>query len=207
MNGQKQYDEWFDKAEKLRERLEGTDPDERIRQIAREEADKRISGVVLPIIFVAALWWISEEYGRGASYALIAAGIGYFIWTVVRLDWDPRHESHLISLQAEDMNRLQLLAEACEAGEQTWFVKEKEYERDKRSVQVVDNERWNGSWRRIHGYMLELQPMSPRRRRKRLLDAAKRARAPLEQGEALAKREGAELTSWARSYLHKIKRP
>ena len=198
-------DEWFDRVEKLRERLVGNDPDERIRQIARQEADKRIAAVVMPILGVVGAWWVGKEYGQPASYLLITCLVGYFIWTVVRMDRDPQHERHLIALNAEDLNRLTLVAEAHEAGEQVWFVQEKKYERDIRRVHVFDNDRWNGFWKSVHGYMLAMQGESPKRRRKRLMDAARRARVALEQGESLAKGEDAELVFWARDYLHKLK--
>lgn len=194
-------DEWFDRVQKLREQHDGDGPDDRIRQIAREEADKRISAVA----FMLGLWWVSKEYGREASYIVIALGVAYFIWTIVRLDWDPKHERHLIGLRADDLNRLAIIADAYAAGELVWKLFENEYPSDKRSIAAVESDRWDGSWKRIYDYILELQAMSPRQRRKRLMIAARRANPALEQGEAMSKQEDAELTFWARDYLHKLK--
>jgi hypothetical protein len=199
-------DEWFDKVEKLRERLEGDDPDEHIRGIARQEADKRLNAYLGPILFIAALWWANREQGSEGFWIVVALGVAWLIWTTFRRDWDPAHERHLIVNQAEDMNRLAMVAEAHEAGEQVWFVKEREFERDKRKISVFDNNRWDGSWQRIHGWTLEFERLSPRKRRKRLMQAAKRAKAALEQGEAIAKRENAELVFWARDFVYKLKR-
>jgi hypothetical protein len=197
-------DDWFDRVEKLLAVLDGDDADDPIRQIARHEADKRINAILGPILFIGALWWAHREYGQQGSYLVLGLGVAWFFWTIVRQDWDPAHERHLIGMQAEDLNRLQLLAEAHEAGEQTWRVKEKEYERDKREIQVFGGDRWDGSWRRIHSFIMELQKLSPRKRRKRMMGAARRARPALEQGQQLADRKGAELIHWARGYLQKL---
>jgi hypothetical protein len=198
-------DDWFDRVEKLLAILDGDDEDGRIREIARQEADKRILAYLGPILFVAALWWANRRFGEQGAYLGLGFGAVWFVWTTIRLDWDPKHERHLIGSQAEDLNRLQLLAEAHEAGEQTWLVKEKGYQRDKREIQVFDSDRWGGSWRRIHTFIVELQTLSPRKRRKRIMTAARRARPALEQGQQLADREGAELTYWARGYLERLK--
>ena len=62
LRGQEE-DEYLDKVTKLSERLSGDDPDERIRQIAREEADKRLHAFLGPVLLIAALWWAQRQYG------------------------------------------------------------------------------------------------------------------------------------------------
>ncbi len=199
-------DEYFDKVQALSERLTGDDPDERIRQIAREETDKRILALTRPLLWAGAIWWANHEFGSQGLWVAIGAGIAWLILDGLRQDFDPKHDRHLVVSQAEDLNRLMMIDEAFAAGEQVWFVKDKEYERDTRKVHVFDNDRWDSSWRRIHNTALELERLSPRARRKRVRQAAQKVRVPLEQGEALAKREQAELTFWARNFLVDMRR-
>jgi hypothetical protein len=65
-----------------------------------------------------------------------AAGLGlaYVLWKVSANQSGPTTDRHLIVMGAEDLNRLQIIAETHAAGEQVWFIKEKGYERDKRKV-------------------------------------------------------------------------
>lgn len=199
-------EEYLDRVNKLSERLSGDDPDERIRRIARLEADKRINAYVGPILFMGALWWAHREYGTQGIWMVLVLGAAWFMWIVLRMDHDPSREQHLVVSYAEDLNRLTIIADAHGAGEPVWSIGEKQYPSDKPSIVATDGPRWDGSWRRVYNWALELERISPRARRKRLLTAAKQARPALEQGEAMAKHEDAELTFWARDYLHKLKR-
>lgn len=198
-------DEYLERVNKLSGRLSGDDPDERIRRIARQEADKRINAYLGPILFIVAIWWAQREYGTQGLVIVIALGIAWFMWSVFRMDYDPKHEQHLVVLGAEDLNRLSIIADAYEAGETIWAVGEIQYPSKKPSIVAANGPRWDGSWKRVYNWALELERISPKKRRKRLLEAAKRAKPALERGEAMAKREDAELTLWARDYLQKLK--
>lgn len=198
-------DEYLDRVNRLSERLSGDDPDERIRRIARQEADKSINAYLGPILFIAALWWAHREYGTQGIWVVLVLGTAWLMWIMFRIDYDPRHERHLIVLHAEDLNRLTIIADAYEAGEPVWSVGEKQYQSNKPSIDATDGPRWNGSWKRVYNWALELERISPKKRRKRLLEAAKRAKPALDQGAAIAEREDAELALWARNYLHKLK--
>lgn len=68
LRGQEE-DEYLDKVTELSERLSGDDPDECIRQIAREEAHKRLFAFLGPVLFIAAPWRAQRQMGRNPSLA------------------------------------------------------------------------------------------------------------------------------------------
>jgi len=86
--------------------------------------------------------------GSDGIWAVVALGVAWFLWTVGRQNFDPSHERHLIVMQAEDLNRLHVIAEAHRAGEDVWSIHEKEYDNDKRKIVPSDSDRWEGSWQR-----------------------------------------------------------
>lgn len=198
-------EQYFDQVSKLSERLNGDSPDERIRLMARQEAEKLIAAYLKPVIFIGAIVWAQRERGTQGVWTVLALGVASFIWTVVRTDFDPKHDQHLIVMHAEDLNRLTIIAEAHEAGEPVWSMGEKQYPSNRPGVVANRGARWDGSWKRIYNWALELERVSPNKRRKRLLEAAKQAKLALEQGAALAEKEKGELTFWARNYLHKLR--
>ena len=206
MNGSRddEDDEYFAKAIALGERLSGADPDESVRRIAREEAEARVQAYLRPILFLAAMWWANSQWGRQGASVVVAAGVVWFVWSLGRTDHDPKHDRHLVLLSAEDLIRLEVVAEAHEAGETVWVVSDKEYSSDTRKIAAKDGPRWDGWWKRVYYAALDLERLSPKGRRKRLMSAALRAKAALLQGKEMAGRENAELSFWARNYVQKL---
>ena len=195
-------DDWYDKVDKLQERLTGDDADGNIRRIARQEADNLLTAYIGVFAFFGMVWWANNTYGSTAGVCVaVGVTVAWIAWTVIRADCDPGTDRHKIDMIAHDLNRLKVITDAYAAGEPVWCVKEKEYADDKPQIVVIDSDRWDGSWRRVHSWMLELERIGPRQRRKKVLNAVHAAHAPLQQGAEMAKRDQAELILWARIYL------
>jgi hypothetical protein len=133
--------------------------------------------------------------------------VAWFVWTVVRSDWDPATDRHKIDMIAEDLNRLAVISQAYATGEPVWSIKEKTCERERPKIVAFDGERWDRSWHRIYEWTLQLERMTPRQRRKKLLDAVAAAQAALQQGAEMAKHEDAELIYWARDCANSLAQP
>lgn len=197
-------DEYIELVNKLSEKHTGEDPDEHIRRIVRQEIGKRTDALVGFVMFCGALWWAATYAKPYGGWLVIGLGIAWLVFLTTRWDRDPSTDRHLIVMNAEDRNRLHVIAETYEAGEQVWAVEEQPYGKRERTVVAVDNRHWEGSWERVYHWALELEKVGPAKRRKVLLEAATRAGAALEQGAALAKREDARLTLWAANYVHRL---
>jgi hypothetical protein len=197
-------DEYFDRVQELSKRHDSDGPDERFRQMAREEANKRIEAYLGPLVLLGLLVGAIHLYGATGGWLVGGIAVAWFLWSVVKMDWDPAYERHLIVMKAEDLNRLRVITDAHAAGEPVWRIHEKEYERDTKKIETVDGPRWDGSWKRIYHDALELQALSPRKRRAKVEKAAQAARSALLDGKAMAKRENAELTFWASGHIQKL---
>jgi hypothetical protein len=205
MHAHEEEDHYRGLVNKLTERLGREDPDEHFRRVVRREVDRRIRLYLGPILFVAALWWAYPAYGLTGVVIMFVLGVAAVAWEVLRADYDPSIDRHLSVLNAEDLHRLTVIADCHEAGERVWTLGDRQYPSNKPSVVASGGRRWDGSWKRIHDWALEFEALSPRSRRGRLIDAARRAQPALEQGEAMAEARDAELTLWARDYLHKLR--
>ena len=176
--------------------------EDRIRVIARNEAEKRIRGWlgIATFIFAAAIW----------DWQGVLVVVALFIGLVAFDAWEkPRRrgaEKHLIPSKAEDYVRMQITAEAHSAGERCWTVEPKAYERDVKKVVAADSSRWNNADERIYRTALEFTGLSPLERAMRLRAATKDAEAALKESEALARSKDAELTFWAERALHDLTR-
>jgi len=190
---------------KLGERLEREDPDAHFRRVVRQEVDRRIRLYVGPALLLAAILWGYPRFGWSAVAVVLVVGAMGVAWELLRVDHDPGIDRHLSLIHAEDLHRLTVIAEIHEAGERVWTLGDRQYPSTKSSVVATGGRRWDGSWKRIHDWALEFERLSPAKRRKRLVAAARRAQPALEQGEAMAASRDAELTLWARDYLHKLR--
>lgn len=186
----------------LSEKLSQPDEFEHIRTIAREEADKRIVGWLLWGGFIAA----TAIWGWKGALAGIGLVLLYFWLEARQSDRRPGGEPHRIVSHAEDYVRLQIISEAFAAGGPTWQVKDKEYDRDEKKIVVADSDRWDDASERMYNAALHFQKLSPLQRKKCLRRAAKEARPALEQGDAMAKAEGAKLVYWASDALSGLRR-
>lgn len=186
----------------LSEHLSAPDPDERIRQIVRQEADKRI----MIFVGIGAFLWAAGKYGWIGAISVLGLGIAAAIFSAWRDDFDPRHERHLVTLNAENLVRLEIVTEAAAAGKSAWALEEKEYEGGTRRIVAAENDHWDRFWERTYKVALELEKLSPRERGKRLLKAANAAREPLAQAKDMAKRDKAELIFWATNALDLVER-
>lgn len=195
-------DDFCEMVSELSERLSSPDPDEHIRQIARYEADKRI----VVFLGIAAFFWAAGKYGWIGAVSVLGLGIAAAIFSAWRDDFDPRHERHLVTLNAENLVRLEIVTEAAAAGKNAWVLEEKEYEGDTRQIVAAENDHWDRFWERTYKVALELEKLSPRERGKRLLKAANAAREPLAQAKDMAKRDKAELIFWATNALDLVER-
>lgn len=178
----------------LTEQLSGEGPDERIRQIAGDEASKRI----ISLVGIVGFLWAAKEYDSIAIAAAVGLGI---VWMVWRLNFDPKHDRQLVVSKAEDLVRLQITAEALAAGATVWELKEEEYPGDERQIHATDNDHWKDFWERTYIMALKLKNLSPRERRKRISKATKAAREALIQGRDMAESENAQLVFWARNAI------
>ena len=190
---------------KLSERLEREDPDAHFRRVVRQEVDRRMRLYLAPLLLIAALWWIYPMFGWAGAAMVAMLGASAAAWELLRTDYDPSVDRHLCVVRAEDLHRLTVIADGHAAGERVWILGDRQYPSDRPSVVASAGRRWEGSWRRIHECAVELETLNPKMRRQRLVDAAKRARPALEQGEALAEARNAELALWARDSLHKLR--
>jgi hypothetical protein len=189
--------------EELAERLSEPDDSERIRRIARDETDRRVLGWLSVAAFFAAVaywgWW-----------GLVVAVVLLLIWGYLdhwKAKRQPGGERHLIADQAEDLVRLQIVAEAHQAGERVWSVEPEEYKSAGKKIVAVESARWEVAWRRMYAAALDFRDLSPLQRKRKLKRASEKAREALNQGEAMAKAEDAKLTSWAASALYDLERP
>lgn len=198
-------DDYIELVNKLSEKHTGDDPEEHIRRIVGQEIGKRVDTLVWLVLFGGALWWADTYAKPYGGWLVIGLGVAWLLFRTMRSDHSPATDRHLIVMNAEDRNRLHVIAETYEAGEQVWTIEEERYGKRDRTVVTVDNPHWEGSWERVYNWALELEKVGPSKRRKALLDAAVRAEAALKQGSALAEREDAKLTLWAASHLHRLK--
>ena len=189
----------------LSERLSREDPDEHFRRAVRREVDKRMRLYLGPLALIAALWWVYPALGLPGVGVVLAIGAGAVAWELIQADHDPAIDRHLSVVHAEDLLRLTIVADGHAAGERVWVLGDKHYPSNKPSLVASGGKRWDGSWKQIHDWALEFEKLSPKARRIRLIEASRRAQPALEQGEAMAASKDAELTLWARDYLHKLR--
>jgi len=193
-------DDYCDLVGELSERLSTPDPDEHIRQIARQEADNR----VMVFIGIGAFFWASREFGWIGGVSVLGLGICVAMFSAWSDARNPRHERHLVTLNAENLVRLEIIAEVAAAGKKAWKLKEKEYERDKRQIVAAENDHWDRFWERTYRTALEFEKLSPKERAKRILNAANAAKESLAHANDMAKRDKAELIFWAANALHLV---
>lgn len=200
-------DHYRELVHQLRERLAREDPDAQYRRIVRREIDQRIRRHLAPLVLIAALGWAYPTWGLPGVVVALALAALALTWEVLHVDSDPGVNRHLSVVHAEDLLRLTVIADCHAAGERVWTLGDRHVPAVKPSVVATGGPRWDGSWKRIHDWALELEAQSPRARRKRLIAAAERAKAALEQGEALAEAKGGELDVWARECLQQLRAP
>ena len=186
----------------LFQRMNQTDPDEHLKKIVRQEVDKRILGLG---VFALGLWAMATFGWFGVASAVGLGLLWFFILDRID-DLDPKCQAFRIPDEAEDLVRLQIVTETAQANEDVWAIEEKQYERDKRKVVPVLNERWDRFWERSYNVALELEKLSPRARRKRISLTAKMGKDALLQAKQLSNREEANLASWTATALHKLER-
>jgi hypothetical protein len=196
-------EEYSDLVAGLNERFSGLTERDQIRDLVRAEVSRQVGQMVVAVTMLSASYYVGRQYGAAGWVLLGVAVVGGLLWTMRRDDLDPSREKHLIVLQAEDVARCEVIGQAQEAGENVWVVKEPEYAGDKRKVILAEDGRWDGWWKRVYDLTLEFEKLSPRKRRGRVAEAAKRVDASLEQGFALAAQEGAERNWWASSVAEK----
>ena len=185
----------------MAERHNGEDPDQKLREIARQEVNRKLSMLVAVI---AIGWAIIVSINDNPSRVIVAIILGVF-WLGWSVEFNPEHDRHLIISQAEDLNRLFVISQIHSSGDMVWTVADDVSTPGAKSIVVEDSHHWDGSERRVFHYAQELERISPRRRRKKLFRAAKQAKAVLIQGGQLAKNENAELVYWASDFVHQLK--
>lgn len=177
----------------LEDELSRPHPDERIREIARQEADRRFGSWIVLAATIAAIYF----WGWIGLVGLI------ILWPMSR-ESTPRADRHLIVRNAEDYIRLKITAETFAAGETCWRVEEDNLD-DTRRVLACDSPRWDNAWQRIYHTAQEFRHISARERRKRLRAAAREAKAALDLARDLAKKEKAEPVHWAQNGMWLIR--
>lgn len=199
-------DEYFDLVTKLSDRLTSDTPDDRLRQLARKEAETVVARWLIAGAVLYAGKQLADKFGFDVLWAWFGIAIGWILWTSIRAEFDPLEDRHLVVSQAEDLNRLTILRECQAAGEPCWQVSQPTYSGEKVRITPIESSRWDQSWKRIYTSALELEKLSPRKRKKRLLEAAVEVEPALRQGSDMAAAQNAELIYWARAALEQVRR-
>lgn len=194
-------DDYFEMVNELDQRLSAPDPDEDIRKIVRQETDKR----VMALLALGAFIWLTEKYGWIGGASVLGIVISAFIFRAWHNDMDPKHDRHLVTVNAAELVRLTIIAEIAAAGKNAWILTQKQYATDTRKIIEDENEYWDCFWERTYKAAVELEKMSPKEQRNLLVLAANAAREPLIQAKTMAKRNKAQLVSWAYNAFYLVK--
>ena len=186
----------FDRVSELEHRLGGDSPDDRIRAIARAEADDRITVWLMTFGFLFLLVWLPEKLSLPfwvVFLGLAAVGLG---WVFYSSNTDPKHDRHLIVMRAREAVGLRRARAKLDRGEPVWRVAT-----GSGSAELHLREDWfsdDGFWQEVYALAISLERLPPYKRDRILRADKKHARPVIQAGRELASEKGAALPFWAK---------
>lgn len=190
-------EQYADRMFKLSDRLSGNDPEDRMRRIAREEADRQVVINLIAMGWIVAVGWLSATYGLGGGLGGLALAAIYVRYKHNQDQNDPKVDRHRAVDMAKDAIRLDIVASGFAAGDQVWSVETPGYPNAETKIVAADDDRWGNFWQRAYNLALELERLSPKQRDKRMATYKARARPALSAGKQLARENDARLIYWA----------
>jgi hypothetical protein len=198
----KNQDDYITLVDALEDELSANSTEDELRTVVRQEVDSRMI-IILTLCF--ALWQVNR-LGWPAQTLGIVVFAGWIAIKLLRRKGDPSKGRNLIVGQAQDIIRLELVAEDYVGGICPWIYDDGHGEDSDGTptIHAKGSITWENFWERTYHKILDLKKVSPKNRHAQFMTAIKNAESALLLANNMAKEHDCVAVFWAQNALDKI---